>query len=315
MSTGAGFALLALAGVAMLVLPFVPAWREWTRPTDCVALAVPAGYTSEVEYFARQVRERMAAQAAPAEKGLRLDGPVRFDAPLHVSGDVETARGASFAALLSTGDIRLGPASEVTHWVHADGNLTLGEDSLVLRRATCGGVLEVGDGVSFERLHARTIVFGRHDAARSAASAPAAATPLDALPHVTRRSAGHFRAAGDLALPAHSRFEGSLVVTGALAIGENTTFAGDVKAHDGLVVGAGARVAGALTCERNIHVLEGARVNGPVVSETDVWLAPGVEIGAADSPTTVTAENIIVGAGAIAHGTLWARDAGVVWSA
>jgi cytoskeletal protein CcmA (bactofilin family) len=315
MSTAPWYALLALAALAMLLLPFVPAWREWARPTDCLPLAVPAGYTSEVEYFARQVRERIAFQSARAQAGLRLVEPIRFDEPVHVSGDVETARGASFGALLATGNIRLGPGSEVTQWVHADGNLALGEDSLVLRRATCGGVLEVGDGVSFERLHAGTVVFGRPDRVRPAMSAPAIATPLDALPHVTRRAAGHFRAAGNLTLPPDSRFEGSLVVTGTLAIGENTTFTGDVKAHNGLVVGPGARIDGAITCERNILVFEGAAVKGPVVSETDVWLASGVQVGAAAAPTTVTAEHIIVGTGTITHGTLWARDAGLVWSA
>jgi cytoskeletal protein CcmA (bactofilin family) len=314
MSTALWYALLALGAVAMLGVPFVPAWSEWRRPTDAFSLPVPSDYASEVDYFARQLRERMVAAGARTTASLRLDAPRDFDAPLYVSGDVDATAAAAFTALLAMGDIRLGPGSQVTQWVHADGALTLGEGSVALRRASCGGVMTLGKAASFERLHASTILFGE------AAAAPAAARPTNpveasALPEVTCRIAGLFRADGDLSIPAGSRFEGSLVVTGALSIGDNTTVVGDVKARKGIVLGRGAAVRGAMTCERNIHVLEGARVKGPLVAEADIWLAPGVTVGTVGLPTTVTAQNIMVAEGVTAHGTVWAREAGVVWPA
>jgi predicted acyltransferase (DUF342 family) len=313
MNTAPWYALLTLAFIAMLVVPFVPAWSEWRRPTDAFSLPVPSNYASEIDYFARQLRERMVASGARTAASLRLDAPPDFDEPLYVSGDVDVPAGSAFTALLAMGDIRLGPGSQVTEWVHADGALTLGEGSVALRRASCGGVMTLGVGVSFERLRASTLVFGAENTAH-VPRVPTKTLELGSLAHVTRRMAGLFRADGDLVLPANSHFEGSLVVTGALSIGDHTIIVGDLKARKGVALGNGAAVRGAITSERNIHVLEGATVKGPLIAEADIWLAPGVKIGTVAMPTTVTAENIMVADGVTAHGTVWARDAGVVWS-
>jgi hypothetical protein len=40
-----------------------------------------------------------------------------------------------------------------------------------------------------------------------------------------------------------------------------------------------------------------------------------VTVGTVGLPTTVTAQNIMVAEGVTAHGTVWAREAGVVWPA
>ncbi len=41
----------------------------------------------------------------------------------------------------------------------------------------------------------------------------------------------------------------------------------------------------------------------------------GVRVGGADAPTTLSAPTVIVETGAMAHGTVWARQTGVVWGA
>jgi cytoskeletal protein CcmA (bactofilin family) len=302
--------VLAIVAAAMLCVPFVPAWNEWRRPVDAQPLAVPPEYSSRIDYFARQARQ-WAAAGGEVEH-LRFVEPRRFDEPLAVHGDFVASGGASVTALLALGDVHLGPHSEVTQWAHADRDLTLGADSVALRRVSCGRAMELAVGVSFERLHAPTITFGAPRGVRARASPPAVA--FTSLASVTRVSEDLFRVRGDLALPADSRFEGSLIVTGGLSVGENTVIAGNVKAHKGIIVAPGCSIHGSLVCERGIHLHEGAFVKGPVVSETDIWLAPGVTLGTVESPTTVTAENIMVGTGVKAHGTVWARDAGVVWA-
>ena len=56
-----------------------------------------------------------------------------------------------------------------------------------------------------------------------------------------------------------------------------------------------------------------AQIDGPLVSETHVLLTSGARIGREDAPTTVNAGAVIAEEGVIAHGTVWAREAGVVW--
>jgi hypothetical protein len=50
------------------------------------------------------------------------------------------------------------------------------------------------------------------------------------------------------------------------------------------------------------------------MSESAILLGPMVCLGEADAPTTVCAVNIMAEAGAVVHGTVWAREGGVVWA-
>ena len=46
----------------LLTLPFVPAFREWLRPTDLAALPVSANYTSDIDHFARRLHADASAR-------------------------------------------------------------------------------------------------------------------------------------------------------------------------------------------------------------------------------------------------------------
>ncbi len=80
-------------------------------------------------------------------------------------------------------------------------------------------------------------------------------------------------------------------------------------------MGAGARVQGALCSEKQIQILDHAHVTGPLVSESGILLGAGVQVGTPQALTTVSAETIMAEAGARAHGTVWARRLGIVWTA
>jgi predicted acyltransferase (DUF342 family) len=150
--------------------------------------------------------------------------------------------------------------------------------------------------------------------ARPAPALETAAADFSAIPGSRRRTASLFRVSGDCVLPPGSHYEGSLVVTGTLSIGAGSTIRGDLKARHGVLVGERCAILGAISSERGIEVRAGAFVKGPVISETDVVLGAGVFVGTLGQPTTVTAENIMIEAGAVAHGAVWAREAGIVWA-
>jgi hypothetical protein len=61
-----------------------------------------------------------------------------------------------------------------------------------------------------------------------------------------------------------------------------------------------------------MHLEAGAAVGGPLVSEGDVLLCAGARIGSPTSATTLSAARLVAEDGACAHGTVHAREAGVV---
>lgn len=334
MSTALWYGLVWSGGLGMLALPFVPLWREWVRPTDNAALAVAPEGTSETDFFARELRRQVASAPKPAAAPpqtraewaaakatviapdkLRLEAGTRCAVPIYVEGDFEAAADCALAAVLATRDIRLGPGSEVAQWIHADGRLRVAAASVLLRRATADRAIYLEPGCSFERLRAPRIAFGRGAGKPRVPQAPAsAARDFGAMPRAVRRTGSLFRVKGTCVLPAGAHFRGSLVVTGALLVGDATTIHGDIKARGGIALGAGCAVHGAASSETSIEIGHGAFVRGPVIAETDVLMGSGAIIGTPEVATTVSAENIVVESGSLAHGLVWAREAGLVWS-
>ena len=294
--------LLAASALAMVAVPFIPAWREWSRPTDHLPLAVDAEYTNRVDFFATRLREAVHAGRAPPDAE-------------YIEGHFSAAAECRFDALLVTGDMALGPNCEVQQWAHADGAIRMGDAGVALRRMSAGRAIQLGADCSFERLNAPTIRFGDDGDRVPAMREPETlkARELAELLGCTQMAPGWHRVDGHVVLPPDSRYVGSLVVTGALMIGERTVIAGSVKARNGVVVGIDAAVMGSVACEQSIHILRGAFVEGPVISETDIVIGARAIIGRLELRTTVSAPNVMVECGAQAHGTVWAREVGVVW--
>jgi cytoskeletal protein CcmA (bactofilin family) len=327
----------------ILTLPFVPAFREWRRPTDVSSLAISANYTSDIDHFARRLRADAAARlgegpatgyedfdfvpepalAMPwAKAGKRLisrspiDEPqgIQCKQPLYVNGDLHAGPESAFTAVYARDDLYLGAESEVHDWAHAGGTLSLGDHSVALRRVSAGTAIVLGEEAWFERLHAPTVYFGGRREQTTAPVADAGLVPASYadLPDAVQQTPGLFRVRGNCALPAGHLYTGSLVVTGFLVIGEGTVVAGDIKAREGVSIGSGASVRGAVTCEKRVYVFDEARAWGPVVSESDILLGGDAVIGLPAALTTVTARNIIIERGVQVHGTVWAHEIGMV---
>lgn len=335
----------ALVCLLLLTLPFVPAFREWLRPTDLAALPVSADYTSDIDHFARRLRadasarlgegpatgyedfdflpeDPEAADWKSASKRLISRGSIAdADAilskqPLYVQGNLRAGAQSAFSSVYATGDIGLGSESEIHDWAHADGVLRVGRNGIALRRISAGVAVELGNETWFERLHAPSLYFGSRD---GTGPAPYTGTPAEAsyadLPDAVQQTPGLFLIRGNCVLPPDSIYRGSLVVTGFLTIGMGTTVVGDIKAREGVSMGYGSMVRGAITCEKRVYVFKQARAWGPLVSESDVLIGAGAVIGLPDAPTTVSGSNIIVEDGVTVHGMVWAHEVGMVKSA
>lgn len=331
---------------ALFALPFVPAIREWRRPTDSAALPVPPKHTADIDHFARRLHadaqarlgrvepsgdeafDLIAPDAPPVAWGaararLLVCGDVATDAsilafqPVYVDGSLRAGAGCAFSSLYATGDIELGGSSKLADWAHADGELRLGHGSTALRRVSAGKALKLSAPCWFERLHAPVVRLGGSACTRAEAPSmpwrpvPRTAT-YAALAHAVKRTPTLYMVRGDCSLPGHRIYRGSLVVTGFLTVAPFTTIVGDVKARRGIVLGKGVVVHGAITCEQSVDLQLGALVLGPVVCEGDVLLGARSVVGLHDALTTVSGRYIVAEEGATVHGTLWAHEIGMV---
>ena len=339
------YTAFVLVCLTLLTLPFIPALREWLKPTDSTALPVLANYASDIDHFAKRLHADVAAKLGTGEStgfedfdfvvspvdqmnwrqaskrlisrgNIEATLPIRSARPLYVQGNMRAGAESVFAALYATGDIDLGAESEVHDWAHADGVLRLGSNSVALRRISAGKAIELGNQAWFERLHAPTLYFGSGSRWVSASS-DADQTPASFadLPGAIQQTPSLFLIRGDCALPVDKIYRGSLVVTGFLTVGAGTKVIGDIKARRGVSVGHRAAVEGAVTCEKRVYLFKDARVFGPVVSESDILIGANAVVGLPDAQTTVSASNIIVEDGVVVHGTVWAHEIGMVKAA
>lgn len=334
-------ALFALACVVLLVLPFAPAWLEWRRPSDCAALPIREDETDDPLFLAERLRARIAglradggppaaslidaadlpdAEAAAARAGqpilaaagLQSLAGVALQHPLYATADIRLAGRGDFTEVMAEGGLELGPLSRICRWGHADAAVRLGEGSVAAHRLSSSQQVRLERGCCFQRVHAPLLQFGTDAAPRATQSIPAQPAQFTDLPGALQRSPGLWRVDGDCTIPPRRVYQGSLVVTGVLTVGKGSRVEGSVKGYRGIVVGREATVTGAVVSGQAIHLLPHAEVGGPLVSERHVLLSAGCRVGGADAPTTVSADAIVVEEGAEAHGTLWARRAGVV---
>lgn len=342
------YLVFALVCSAMLLIAFLPAWREWLWPTDVAPLWVSPDYSSEIDHFSDQFRRVVLARIGQPEASAAatdhfdilpavqddLDWPalrrplisfapvrslraIRCNTLLFVNGDLHASAHSRFVGVLAQGRLQLGEGCEIQAWAHADQTLQLGRGSTALRRLSSDTAVELGTDCCFERIQAPLIRFGLlpplHERGRAPRRLIVASFHL--LDGAIRQTEQLTLIRGHCKLPRDRVYVGSLVVTGRLLIGAGTEVRGNIKARGGVVVGAGARVLGSLCSEQQIQLLDHAQVRGPVVSESAILIGTQVVLGEPEAPTTVSAEHILAEAGASAHGTVWARQLGVVWAA
>ncbi len=339
------YTAFAIVCLVLLTLPFIPAFREWLRPTDLAALPVSANYTADIDHFARRLHADVSAKLGrgeatgyedfdfviePAQEmdwsnakkrlisrnSIDSDAPIRSVPPVYVEGNIRAGSGSDFSALYATGDIDLGAATKIRDWAHADGVVRMAEKSAALRRVSAGTAIELGNEACFERLHAPTLRFGTsRDGPLPPTEAEQTPESYADLPDAVQQTPLLFLIRGDCALPPARIYRGSLVVTGFLTIGAGTTVVGDIKARDGVSIGHRASVQGAITCEKRVYLYKDSRVLGPVVAESDILIGENAAVGLLESPTTVSGVNVIVENSVTVHGTLWAHEIGMVKAA
>jgi cytoskeletal protein CcmA (bactofilin family) len=261
-------------------------------------------------------QSRVSARVLVAEGPLELPSGFSWTREVYGRDDVRGGCDARFRAVLAGGRLVLGPRAAVLRWAHARSVHALA-DCVLLGRLSADEELVLEPGCRFARVNAPRIVFGsvavpggtdRDDERRRAL----ARAPATTGPRAAALAAGRWLAKGDLEIPAGEVFRGDLVVRGNLVVGRGAGIDGSIKAHGDVRLEPGVAVTGAVVCTVSITAVGRCTLDGPVVSEREIRLGAGSVVGALAAPTTVTAPVIRIEPGVVAHGTVWARDAGTL---
>ncbi|HEX9081906.1 MAG TPA: polymer-forming cytoskeletal protein [Holophagaceae bacterium] len=327
--------ILALPVLGMGILLSLPALREWLWPEDAKPLPIDGRYAKQDWIFAerfRQIAERWwpdppAAVALPpgttqdavilAERlttgpGVVLREEVWVRTRLDLGGESQAR------ALLSDGEVQIGPHCSVQRWVHGERRVELGEGSLVQARITSQGAIYLARGCRSHLLSAPAVLW----------EGPDQPFPCDIPTHVRRwiqrriiPTAGKVwdiqRQApapgrtlfvnGDLILDSEADVDHPLVVRGNLYIRRGALIAGDLKAHGDLVV-EGSAVVGNLCCGGRLVVGKGSSIQGCLRGDALVWLGDGVIVGRPDRPEAVVGNRIVLSGEGVVHGRLRALE-------
>lgn len=332
---------LVLLTLGVIVLPLLPALREWRRPSDVTPLPIDEADALEPDYLARRFAQRIDAALAQGLDELggtalaALPGSAAWPsglltrkeqrtgrsariwygqgdavlpqglhglAEIAARGSLRAAAGHTYRALLAGGRLTLPPRVRLLRWAHGR-SVSVGDLCRVPGRLSADELILLGRNVSFSLLHAPTICF-------------AGALPADAQGTLAGIEGLHWESAGEgarrvamvdrsLTVPALRHWEGDLLGAAHLTLGEGCVARGSLKAAGMLHLGAGCQVHGSLMASGEVYLAPGARVRASIVSETAVVLGPGCVVGVPGAHATVRAPRVEVGKGVVVHGTVW----------
>ena len=297
------FVLLVLLTSLVLLLPLIPALREWQWPTDVVPLKIDEADALDPPYLAHSfaallaeavrtgarhmggshlVRVALGAdplsplpllptevRAGRSDRLWHIEGDVQLPENTHFYAEVSASKGlrtaphAVYRALWASGTVTLAAGGAILRWAHG-GDVDIGSGCHLAGRVTAQHALVLAPGSEFMLLHAPKISFVAHD--RSAVvGVPSASLPC--APMVEWPVAAAW---SSTARRAFARV--------ALQLDAQRSWRGDVVCLADLVIGPHCHADGSLKARRDLYVGEGCYVSGTVVAEGTITLGAGCTV-------------------------------------
>ena len=242
---------------------------------------------------------------------LKLPGAMSYLTELYASDSIHGGKEDIFRALLAEKDIEIEQNSMLLRWMHAGKSINVKPDSVLHGRVSADQSIHLTNNCHFERLYAPTILFGNSIPRHQEQAKLKELSPED-LGSRIEAEGGRWLIENDVDIPDNSLINSNLVVVGQLRIGKGCRINGSVKSRRRLNVGQGTEITGSLVSNNDIHCSENCSIAGPVVSEKNIYLDSRSIVGAAEKPTTISAEEIHIKTNTVAYGSVWARQKGVV---
>jgi len=263
-----------------------------------------------------ETRARASHHVIASSGDLILPERTMFLPEIYADGTIRGGEGNIYRAILAEEEIQLGRKSVCLRWLHAARSVTALSGSALFGRASADQFIRLERGCRFERLNAPRVEFcyqaqAGEFAGGSTYSETAVMRPRD-LPNRVEVKAGRWLVSGNLEIPAGRIVKADVVATGSFRMRPGAHVVGNIKSHGDMHLERGVEVDGSVVSERDITFDAGCRIYGPVMAERSISVAEGTIFGTATRPTTVTAENISIEPGVVAHGTVWAHVDGRV---
>ena len=239
-----------------------------------------------------------------------------FEAEVYSAQQIISGNFNIFRAILADGDIQLGSNNYLLRWAHTATTIRIKRQAHLYGRISAGKAIMLADGCQFSRMFAPYISFGTPTQA-----APINTTPLNRLmqlkpsARLLDHSINRWLVQGHLKIPAHAFHRGNLVALGKLTVGSGTCILGSLKSNGDMRLEGNLRIDGAVVSAKNLYIGPGCRIKGPVVAENIIHIETNTVIGSLLDLTTITAPNIEIALGSVAHGTVWAREKGLIIAA
>ncbi|MEO7455305.1 MAG: hypothetical protein ABIY52_03535 [Gemmatimonadaceae bacterium] len=243
-----------------------------------------------------------------AECDLEVAAGVQVLKELYTSGRLDAVQDCVFRAVLTGGDVQMGPRCEVLRWVNASGALVVGKDSTLWGRASSSGTMMLAEGARFQRLGAPRIETVGPARARTVAAREL--RPM-APPRNVTVFASRWVVTGDLTIPPGHVVGVDLIVSGTLRVGRGSAIAGAVRC-DVLLAGEEAVFTRSVIGESSLTFGTGCEVAGPVVAEGTTMIGDHSHVGSDEAQTTISAPLVKLGSGVVVCGEIWARHQGLV---
>lgn len=256
-----------------------------------------------------------------------------FEAEIYSAASIATGKNGRYRALLSDKTLTINDNNVVLRWVHSDGEMRVNTGSVLLGRATSGSSITLAVGSRFERLHAKQIITDEL-LVQSDGELFVERTKLETIKDTKIKAERRSLLEGDLNFPAYHLFDGDIVAGSTAIIGDYAHIKGSVKSNamndvalylqkTGVTsfkekiiarceLGHYVRIDGSIISTHDLYIGEHCRIFGPVIAENLLVIRTGTVIGTPEQPCTVSAPRIIIEAGCVVHGTLWAGKEGVV---
>jgi molybdopterin-binding protein len=241
---------------------------------------------------------------------LQLGHEMLFEKEVYAAGAIGGGDRNAFRAILAGGPIAMGEHCAIARWAHSDADITLGSYAKLYGRISAGSAIALRQHSRFGRMQAPLIRFGA--SLPSSAPRALARTPLAVPPAILDQTAERWLVGGSLNVPPASFHHTSLVTRKHLTIGAGSHIAAGIKSNGDLRLEGDLRIDGAVVCSGTLYIGPGCIIKGPVVCEKTVTIAAGTVIGSLALPTTVTAPEMRIEEGVLAHGSVWAREIGFV---
>ncbi|WP_367848141.1 hypothetical protein [Rhodoferax sp. WC2427] len=310
-------AVLLLLTVSVLVVPLLPALREWRRPRDVVPLPIDEADALDPPHLAHSFSALLADAVGtgathlggssitylvlgegsvglplrPAEiqsgrsdrlwhidGGVQLPENIHFYAEVSASGGLRTAADGVYRALWAGATATLEPGTTVLRWAHGQ-EVHIGNGCHATGRVTAEKTVTVAQGVDFMLLHAPQVLFVGHDGRFPGRPQVGAALCLA----ITEWPTGVVW--DGLVRRAFARL--------ALRVDAYRSWRADIVCLADLVLGEYCQATGSLKARGALHVGAGSHISGSVVAGGAIHLGAGCNVHG----SLVSETAIVVGPG------------------